>query len=171
MGDRSHVSTRVMGTYGYAAPEYVITGMVLSWESIKQPYLYSFLLSNILHLIQKGHLTEKSDVFSFGVVVMEVLAGRRVLDRNRPNNEMNLVEWAKPYISNKRKILRVVDPRLEGQCSLIQALKLGKLALSCLETNPKRRPTMAEVVTVLEQLNQQNDPNVGENTTPIQQAS
>lgn len=123
-GDESHVSTRVLGTYGYAAPEYVAT----------------------------GHLTEKSDIFSFGVVLMEILAGRRVLDGNRPANEKNLVEWAKPLIASKRKIFQVVDARLEGQCLLDQALKIGNLALQCLEMDPKLRPTMHEVVTVLERL-------------------
>ncbi|KAG0466562.1 hypothetical protein HPP92_018142 [Vanilla planifolia] len=75
-GDKSHVSTRVMGTYGYAAPEYLAT----------------------------GHLTAKSDIYSFGVVLLEMLSGRRALDKNRPSGEHNLVEWAKPYLTNKRRI-------------------------------------------------------------------
>ncbi|KAK6926980.1 Protein kinase domain, partial [Dillenia turbinata] len=123
-GEKSHVSTRVMGTYGYAAPEYLAT----------------------------GHLTARSDVYSFGVVLLEMLSGRRSVDKNRPSGEHNLVEWAKPYMSNKRKIFRILDNRLEGQYSMDVAHKASILALRCLATEPKFRPTMHEVVTELEQL-------------------
>ncbi|XP_060966725.1 probable serine/threonine-protein kinase PBL9 isoform X1 [Cannabis sativa] len=123
-GDKSHVSTRVMGTYGYAAPEYLAT----------------------------GHLTAKSDVFSFGVVLLEMLSGRRAVDKNRPSGEHNLVEWAKPYLANKRKIFRILDNRLEGQYLMEVAHKAATLALRCLSTEGKYRPNMDEVVTALEQL-------------------
>lgn len=123
-GDRSHVSTRVMGTYGYAAPEYVAT----------------------------GHLTPKSDIYSFGVVVLEMLSGRRVIDKNRPSGEQKLVEFAKPFMNNKRKIFRVIDPRLEGQYTLDQAFKVSYLALRCLSIEPRLRPNMDEVVKELEKL-------------------
>ncbi|EXC10661.1 Protein kinase APK1A [Morus notabilis] len=130
-GDKSHVSTRVMGTYGYAAPEYLAT----------------------------GHLTARSDVFSFGVVLLEMLSGRRAVDKNRPSGEHNLVEWAKSYMANKRKIFRILDNRLEGQYSMDVAYKAATLALRCLSTEPKFRPNMEEVVTVLEQLQDSNEPN------------
>ncbi|KAM7496540.1 hypothetical protein LguiA_020954 [Lonicera macranthoides] len=123
-GDKSHVSTRVMGTYGYAAPEYLAT----------------------------GHLSARSDVYSFGVVLLEMLSGRRAVDKNRPTGEHNLVEWAKPYLANKRKIFRVVDNRLEGQYMLDVAHTTANLALRCLSTEPKSRPMMDEVVKELEQL-------------------
>ncbi|KAK3226368.1 hypothetical protein Dsin_006230 [Dipteronia sinensis] len=123
-GDKSHVSTRVMGTYGYAAPEYLAT----------------------------GHLTTKSDIYSFGVVLLEVLSGRRAIDKNRPSGEHNLVEWAKPYLINKRRIFRVLDPRLEGQYSLPLAQKAATLAHQCLSMEPKFRPDMDEIVKVLEEL-------------------
>jgi len=123
-GDKSHVSTRVMGTYGYAAPEYLAT----------------------------GHLTARSDVYSFGVVLLEMLSGRRAVDKNRPSGEHNLVEWAKPYLGNKRKIFRILDNRLEGQYSMEGAYKAANVAFRCLSTEAKFRPTMDEVVTALEQL-------------------
>ncbi|KAL2502826.1 Protein kinase APK1A [Forsythia ovata] len=123
-GDKSHVSTRVMGTYGYAAPEYLST----------------------------GHLTAKSDVYSFGVVLLEILSGKKAIDKNRPSGEHNLVEWAKPYMMNKRRMLCILEPRLEGQYSSGQALKAATLALQCLCKEPKLRPNMDEVVTALEQL-------------------
>ncbi|XP_074305189.1 receptor-like cytoplasmic kinase 176 [Silene latifolia] len=123
-GDKSHVSTRVMGTYGYAAPEYVAT----------------------------GHLTAKSDVYSFGVVLLEMLSGRRVLDKNRPSGEQKLVEWAKPCLGNKRKIFRVLDPRIEGQYTVDNALKVANIALKCLSIEPRVRPNINDVVKQLETL-------------------
>ena len=113
-----------------------------------------------------GHLTTKSDVYSFGVVLLEMLSGRRAVDKNRPNGEHNLVEWARPYLSNKRKIFRVLDTRLEGQYSLGGAQKAAALAVQCLSTDSKYRPTMDEVVTALEQLQDMKDtprnPQVGQ---------
>ncbi|OWM82303.1 hypothetical protein CDL15_Pgr001877 [Punica granatum] len=123
-GDKSHVSTRVMGTYGYAAPEYLAT----------------------------GHLTPKSDVYSFGVVLLEMLSGRRAIDKNRPTGQHNLVEWAKPYLTNKRRIFRVMDTRLEGQYSLEQAQKAANLAVQCISNEARARPTMDEIVATLEEL-------------------
>ncbi|VVB12937.1 unnamed protein product [Arabis nemorensis] len=129
MGDNSHVSTRVMGTQGYAAPEYLAT----------------------------GHLSAKSDVYSFGVVLLELLSGRRAIDKNQPVGEHNLVEWARPYLTNKRRLLRVMDPRLQGQYSLTRALKIAILALDCISMDPKVRPTMNDIVKTLEELHVQKE--------------
>ncbi|KAF2596117.1 hypothetical protein F2Q68_00007002 [Brassica cretica] len=124
MGDISHVTTRVVGTQGYAAPEYLAT----------------------------GHLSAKSDVYSFGVVLLELLSGRRAIDKNQPVGEHNLVEWARPYLTNKRRLLRVMDPRLQGQYSLTQALKIAGLALDCITIDYKVRPNMNDIVKTLEEL-------------------
>lgn len=105
----------------------------------------------------KGHLTAKSDVFSFGVVLLEILCGKKTIDKNRPSGEHNLVEWAKPYLTNKRRVLHVLDTRLEGQYSLAQAVKAAHLALQCLSVDAKLRPNMDEVVTALEQLQDSKD--------------
>lgn len=91
-------------------------------------------------------------MFSFGVVLLEILSGRRSIDKNRPEREHNLVKWAKPYLANKRKILRVLDNRLEGQCELDEVYKVATLSLMCLSIEAKLRPNMDEVVTNLEQL-------------------
>lgn len=123
-GDKTHVSTRVMGTYGYAAPEYVMT----------------------------GHLTSKSDVYSFGVVLLEMLTGRRSMDKNRPNGEHNLVEWARPHLGERRRFYRLIDPRLEGHFSIKGAQKATQLAAHCLSRDPKVRPLMSEVVEALKPL-------------------
>ncbi|CAN1799075.1 Probable serine/threonine-protein kinase PBL17 [Linum perenne] len=122
MGDQTHVSTRVMGTYGYAAPEYVMT----------------------------GHLTARSDVYGFGVVLLELLLGRRALDKSRPSREHNLVEWARPLLNQNKKILRILDPRMEGQYSVRTVMKVANLAYQCLSQNPKGRPLMNQVVELLE---------------------
>ncbi|KAH1197940.1 putative serine/threonine-protein kinase PIX7 [Glycine max] len=123
-GDKTHVSTRVMGTYGYAAPEYVMT----------------------------GHLTSRSDVYSFGVVLLEMLTGRRSMDKNRPNGEHNLVEWARPHLGERRRFYRLIDPRLEGHFSIKGAQKAAHLAAHCLSRDPKARPLMSEVVEALKPL-------------------
>ncbi|VAH35207.1 unnamed protein product [Triticum turgidum subsp. durum] len=123
-GGDSHITTRVMGTYGYAAPEYVAT----------------------------GHLYVKSDVYGFGVVLLEMLTGLRALDTARPAQQLNLVDWAKPYLADRRKLPRLVDPRLEGQYPSKAALRAAQLTLSCLAGEPRNRPSMAEVVTTLEEI-------------------
>ncbi|RXH89529.1 hypothetical protein DVH24_031886 [Malus domestica] len=128
-GDKTHVSTRVMGTYGYAAPEYVMT----------------------------GHLTSKSDVYSFGVVLLEMLVGKRSMDKNRPNGEHNLVEWARPHLGDRQRFYRLIDPRLEGHFSIKGAQKAFHLAARCLSRDPKARPLMSEVVEVLKPLPDLND--------------
>lgn len=123
-GDDTHVSTRVMGTQGYAAPEYVMT----------------------------GHLTSMSDVYSFGVVLLELLTGRKSVDKSRPQREQSLVEWARPMLNDARRLSRVMDPRLEGQYSETGARKAAALAYQCLNHRPKQRPTMSTVVKTLEPL-------------------
>jgi len=93
------------------------------------------------NIVTVGLLTTKSDVYSF----------RRVIDKNKPYGEHNLVHWAKPYVTNKRKVLRVLDSRLEGQCSAVEAYEVTSLALKCL-SEKSSRPNMDEVVSTLEQL-------------------
>ncbi|XP_010541952.1 PREDICTED: serine/threonine-protein kinase At5g01020 [Tarenaya hassleriana] len=121
-GDQTHVSTRVMGTYGYAAPEYVMT----------------------------GHLTARSDVYGFGVLLLEMLLGKRAMDKSRPCREHNLVEWARPLLNHNKKLLRIIDPRMDGQYTTKALMKVASLAYQCLSQNPKGRPLMNHVVEVLE---------------------
>ncbi|XP_022882968.1 receptor-like cytoplasmic kinase 176 isoform X2 [Olea europaea var. sylvestris] len=128
IGDKTHVSTQVKGTFGYTAPEYLRT----------------------------GHLTAKVDVYSFGVVLLEILSGKKAIDENRPLGEENLVEWAKPYLLNLHRILHILDPRLKWQHPMGQALKAAALAFQCLSQEPKFRPDMDEVVTALEQVLESN---------------
>ncbi|KAG8058848.1 hypothetical protein GUJ93_ZPchr0002g23936 [Zizania palustris] len=147
--DKSHVSTRVMGTYGYCAPEYAMT----------------------------GQLTVKSDVYSFGVVLLELITGRRAIDSTRPHGEQNLVSWndtcvarvndllitwqARPLFNDRRKLPKMADPRLEGRYptrGLYQALAVASM---CIQSEAASRPLIADVVTALSYLACQSyDPNV-----------
>lgn len=120
----SHVTTRIMGTYGYAAPEYIAT----------------------------GHLYVKSDVYGFGVVLLELLTGLRALDTKRPSGQQNLVDWTKPILSQRGKLKNIIDHRMEGQYSFKAVLQTAQLTLKCLAAEPRHRPCMAEVVETLERI-------------------
>ncbi|KAJ0247593.1 serine/threonine-protein kinase PBL4 [Hirschfeldia incana] len=124
-GDRTHVSTQVMGTHGYAAPEYVAT----------------------------GRITTKSDVYSFGVVLLELLSGRPTVDQSKVGVERNLVEWAIPYLgADRRKVFRIMDTKLEGQYPHKGACLAANIALQCLNQEAKLRPNMPDVLSTLEEL-------------------
>ncbi|CAN6248376.1 unnamed protein product [Urochloa humidicola] len=131
VGDKSHVSTRVMGTYGYCAPEYAMT----------------------------GQLTVKSDVYSFGVVLLELITGRKAIDNTRPAAEQNLVSWARPLFNDRRKLPKMADPGLQGRFpsrGLYQALAVASM---CIQSEAASRPLIADVVTALSYLaNQIYDP-------------
>lgn len=105
----------------------------------------------LLH-ISTGHLYVKSDVYGFGVVLLELLTGLRALDPKRPNGQQTLVEWLKPSLSNKRKLNFIMDTRMEGQYSVMAASQATELALKCLASEPKSRPSMKEVVAALEHI-------------------
>ncbi|ONK77011.1 uncharacterized protein A4U43_C02F2190 [Asparagus officinalis] len=128
VGDKTHVSTRVMGTYGYCAPEYAMT----------------------------GQLTIKSDIYSFGVVLLEIITGRRAIDNSRPAGEQNLVAWARPLFKDRKKFPQMADPILQGQYptrGLYQALAVSAM---CVQEQPTMRPRIADVVTALSYLASQN---------------
>ncbi|KAJ7964911.1 Protein kinase [Quillaja saponaria] len=128
-GDKTHVSTRVVGTQGYAAPEYVST----------------------------GRLTPKTDVYGFGVVLLELLSGKRAVNEERAGfSDETLVTWAKPFLTDSRRVLRVMDTRLGGQYSKKEAQAAGALALQCLDTDPWNRPPMIDVLSTLERLHTSN---------------
>ncbi|KAL2346177.1 hypothetical protein Fmac_000177 [Flemingia macrophylla] len=119
---RSHVTTRVMGTYGYAAPEYVAT----------------------------GHLYVKSDVYGFGVVLLEMLTGLAAMDTKRPTGLHYLVEYAMPSLRDKKKLKAIMDTKIDEQYYLRAASHVAQLILKCLESDPKKRPSMEEVLETLE---------------------
>lgn len=103
-------------------------------------------------VLGSGHLSSKSDVFSFGVVLLELLTGRRSMDKKRPNGEQSLVGWARPLLGDKKRLFQLIDPRLEGHFSIKGAEKAAYLAVRCLGRDPKARPKMSEVVEALKPL-------------------
>lgn len=148
-----------MGTYGYAAPEYLATGNTLIMIGLmclflRRKGIFSMIsfVNILLHPDCLGHLSAKSDVYSFGVVLLEMISGRRAIDKNRPPGEQNLVEWAKPLLANRRKTFRLLDTRIERNYSMESAFRLAILASRCLSAEPKFRPSMDEIVTTLNDL-------------------
>ncbi|XP_062229830.1 probable serine/threonine-protein kinase PBL19 isoform X1 [Phragmites australis] len=127
---KTHVSTAVVGTHGYAAPDYIET----------------------------GHLTAKSDVWSFGVVLYEILTGRRSLERSRPAEEQKLLEWVRRHPPDSEGFRAIMDPRLGGRYRMAAAREVARLADRCLGKNAKERPTMRDVVEELERVLQMEPP-------------
>ncbi|KAL1549833.1 non-specific serine/threonine protein kinase [Salvia divinorum] len=117
----SYVTTRVMGTFGYVAPEYACTGM----------------------------LNEKSDVYSFGILIMEIITGRLPVDYSRPQGEVNLVEWLKMMVGN-RKSEEVADPKLPERPASKALKRLLLAALRCVDPDAQKRPKMGHVIHMLE---------------------
>ncbi|CAK9236757.1 unnamed protein product [Sphagnum troendelagicum] len=119
--DKTHVTTRVMGTFGYVAPEYCNTGL----------------------------LTERSDVYSFGVLLMEVITGRDPVDYSRATGEVNLVDWLKQMVGNRRSE-EAADPNMRVKPTT-RALKRALLvSLRCVDPDAQKRPKMGHVVHMLE---------------------
>ncbi|OAE29636.1 hypothetical protein AXG93_1762s1160 [Marchantia polymorpha subsp. ruderalis] len=124
VGDKTHVSTRVMGTYGYCAPEYAMT----------------------------GQLTLKSDVYSFGVVLLELITGRKAIDNARAPGEHNLVAWARPLFKDRRKFPSMADPMLQGRYPMRGLYQALAVAAMCLQEQAATRPLIGDVVTALSYL-------------------
>lgn len=115
------VETRVIGTFGYLAPEYA----------------------------QSGQITEKADVYSFGVVLIELVTGRKAVDINRPRGEQCLTEWARPLLE-EHAIHELVDPRLGNRYSEYEVYCMLHAACLCIRRDPHQRPRMSQVLRILE---------------------
>ncbi|GAA0140677.1 hypothetical protein LIER_01983 [Lithospermum erythrorhizon] len=120
-GRTNYLSTRVMGTFGYVAPEYAMT----------------------------GHLLVKSDVYSYGVVLLELLTGRKPVDMSQPSGQENLVTWARPIIRDKDRLEELADARLEGRYPKEDFIRVCTIAAACVAPEASQRPTMGEVVQSL----------------------
>ncbi|XP_054804935.1 pto-interacting protein 1-like [Prosopis cineraria] len=116
-------STRVLGTFGYYAPEFAMT----------------------------GDLTIKSDVYSFGVILLELLTGRKPVDHTLPRGQQSLVTWATPKLSED-KVKQCVDARLQNDYPPKAVAKMAAVAALCLQYEAGLRPNMSIVVKALQPL-------------------
>ncbi|AEE28156.1 Leucine-rich repeat transmembrane protein kinase [Arabidopsis thaliana] len=117
----THISTRIAGTIGYMAPEYAM----------------------------RGYLTEKADVYSFGVVALEIVSGKSNTNFRPTEDFVYLLDWA--YVLQERgSLLELVDPTLASDYSEEEAMLMLNVALMCTNASPTLRPTMSQVVSLIE---------------------
>ncbi|XP_061370156.1 probable serine/threonine-protein kinase PBL28 isoform X1 [Gastrolobium bilobum] len=121
-GQETHVTARVLGTFGYFDPEYTST----------------------------GKLTLQSDVYAFGVVLLELLTGRRAVDLNQGPSDQNLVLQVRHILNDRKKLRKVIDPEMPRNSYTIQSVVMvANLASRCVRTESNERPSMAECVKEL----------------------
>ncbi|CAI0422430.1 unnamed protein product, partial [Linum tenue] len=116
----THVTTRVKGTLGYLAPEYAMLGKA----------------------------SESCDVYSFGILLLELCSGKKPLEKVNATVKRTITEWALPLASSK-KFDEVADPRLDGKFDAEEMKRIVLVALVCAHNKPEKRPTMVEVVELL----------------------
>ncbi|CAA7055576.1 unnamed protein product [Microthlaspi erraticum] len=128
----THVSTRVMGTFGYMAPEYATS----------------------------GKLSEKADVYSYGVILLELITGRKPVDTSQPLGDESLVEWARPLLNQaieNEEFEELVDPRLEKNFVPGEMFRMVEAAAACVRHSAAKRPKMSQVVRALDTLEEATD--------------
>ncbi|KAG2684356.1 hypothetical protein I3760_10G073400 [Carya illinoinensis] len=118
------VSTQMVGSFGYSAPEFALSGIY----------------------------TVKSDVYSFGVVMLELLTGRKPLDSSRVRSEQSLVRWATPQLHDIDALAKMVDPALNGIYPAKSLSRFADIIALCVQPEPEFRPPMSEVVQALVRL-------------------
>lgn len=125
-GSGSQAAAQMLGSFGYSAPEFAMTGIY----------------------------TVKSNVYSFGVVMLELLTGRKPLDSSRPRSEQSLVRWATPQLHDIDALAKMVDPTLNGMYSAKSLSRFADVISLCVQPEPEFRPPISEVVQALVRLMQ-----------------
>ncbi|XP_062113285.1 receptor protein kinase TMK1-like [Humulus lupulus] len=122
---KASFETRLAGTFGYLAPEYAVTGKI----------------------------TTKVDVYSFGVILMELITGRRAIDESQPEESLHLVTWFRRMHMNKDISQKVIDPTIDQQDEIVDSVRtVAELAIHCTAREPYQRPDMGHAVNVLSSL-------------------
>ncbi|KAK6155790.1 hypothetical protein DH2020_010038 [Rehmannia glutinosa] len=116
----THLTTRVKGTLGYLAPEYAMLGKV----------------------------SDSCDVFSFGILLLEIISARKPLEKLAGGVKRDIVQWATPYV-HKGAFDHIADPRLKGDFDMEELKRVIMITMKCTDTNPENRPSMLEVVSWL----------------------
>ncbi|XP_024006824.1 proline-rich receptor-like protein kinase PERK9 isoform X2 [Eutrema salsugineum] len=127
----THITTRVIGTFGYMAPEYAAS----------------------------GKLTEKSDVYSFGVVLLELITGRKPVDSSQPLGDESLVEWARPLVSHAIETEEfdcLADPKLGGKYVDSEMFRMIEAAGACVRHSAAKRPRMGQIVRAFESVTEED---------------
>ncbi|OEL14783.1 Receptor protein kinase TMK1 [Dichanthelium oligosanthes] len=131
------VETRLAGTFGYLAPEYA----------------GDHPISLLLKYIVTGRVTTKADVFSFGVILMELITGRKALDETQPEDSMHLVTWFRRMQLNKDTFRKAIDPVIDlDEETFASVSTVSELAGHCCAREPHQRPDMGHAVNVLSTL-------------------
>jgi serine/threonine protein kinase len=98
-----------------------------------------------METLEKGMLTPKSNVWSFGIFLLELLTGRKNLDSRHPKEERNLVKWSRPFLADDYRLSLIMDPQLKGRFPSKAARTIADIAQRCLQKEPSDRPTMVDV--------------------------
>lgn len=99
--------------------------------------------------LEKGLLTPKSNVWSYGIVLLELITGRRNLDPRYPKEERNLIKWSKPYLTDDCRLSLIMDPKIKGRFPPKAARTVADIILKCLQKDPSERPTMRSIAKSL----------------------
>lgn len=118
VGCAANTNIDLVGTFGYVAPEYLLD----------------------------GKLTEKSDVYAYGVVLLELLFGRKPIDKSLPSECQSLISWAMPQLTDRAKLPTIVDPMIKGTMNLKHLYQVAAVAVLCVQPEPSYRPLIADVV-------------------------
>ncbi|KAL7607076.1 hypothetical protein Lser_V15G15875 [Lactuca serriola] len=129
--ENTHITTRVAGTIGYMAPEYAL----------------------------RGYLTYKADVYSFGVLALEIVVGKSNMKYRPTEDYYCLLDWV-VVLQQKGRLIELVDPRLGSDFNKKEAVRMIKIALLCTNKAPALRPTMSEVVNMLDGRTKIKEPNM-----------
>lgn len=111
-----------------------------------------------METLERGLLTPKSNVWSFGIVLLELLTGRKNLDARHPKEERNIVKWSKPFLADDCRLSLIIDPRIKGRFPTKAARTIADIALKCLQKDPSERPTMRTIVESLSNVQDMKSP-------------